>query len=128
MHLIGDDMHAPASPDDAAAFYRIAAMAIRQRRWSEAVCREYGIVPGDVRFVSSYALLATRVGRGEGFSIDSKMFDTPASPMKLTYLPVKWALSGTVVMAWRRHHVPEHVTRFVEFLRPGTTENEEWTV
>ena len=96
-----------------------------QRRWSEAVCREYRIVPGDVRFVSSYALLATRIGRGEGFSIDSKMFDTPASPMKLTYLPVKWALSGTVVMAWRRHHVPEHVTRFVEFLRPGTTENEE---
>ena len=93
-----------------------------------ALCREYGIVPVDVRFVSSYALLATRIGRGEGFSIDSKMFDTPASPMKLTYLPVKWALSGTVVMAWRRHHVPEHVTRFVEFLRPGTTENEEWTV
>ena len=36
MHLIGDDMHAPASPDDAAVFYRIAAMGIR---WSAGTDR-----------------------------------------------------------------------------------------
>ena len=89
-----------------------------QLRWSEAVCREYGITPGDVRYVNSYGMLATRIGRMQGFSVDSKMMEIPAAPQALAYLPVKWSMSGTVVLARRRRHPTEITKEFSEFIRP----------
>jgi len=92
--------------------------SVSQRSGIEEICRGYGIVPSDVRYVSSYALLTTLVAREEGFAVDGKLADMEEGALPVSYLPARRAYYDSVVLAWRRDDLSHDAKEFVEFLRP----------
>jgi len=90
-----------------------------QRRLAEEICADYGIRPSEVRYAGSYFVLSTRIGREKGFSIDSKMVLSDTEALDITYLPVKRAFHGRVVLAWRKERHTPNAADFAAFLQPG---------
>ena len=90
-----------------------------QRALAEEICASYGIVPREVRYAGSYFVLNTLLCREGGFSIDSKMVLSETEAASVSYLPVKRAFHGRVVLAWRKERRSAAVADFAAFLRPG---------
>ena len=96
-----------------------------QRPGSENICASYGIKPSCVRYTSSFSMLAAKICKEGGFSIDSKMVLSAPETASIAYLPIRRSFHEQVVLAWRREGFSDAVADFTAFLCPNETSMSE---
>ncbi len=87
-----------------------------QRAWAELICREYGIVPSNVRYVNSYILMSSLVNHCEGFSLDGKMVTKGIHVPDNDYIPAISAHCPKIVASWKKEATSPMTKLFTDII------------
>ncbi len=92
-----------------------------QRDWAMLICRDHGVVPADIRYVSSYILMSSMISHETGFTVDGKVITDGIYSPDTAFIPVESGHGCNIVMAWKKEDPSPQTMEFVDFVRANVS-------